>query len=154
MANKKASTRKVFKRAPSNPAPLHDGAPLVSKAVRIDAAALDNVLAQLLMTEDNKRRVRAYLVDGHSMRAIADAGGVSPELVSASVRRVRIKMQTLLNPWAFVTVPLTLPLALAEELRGLSDLLAKLDDADTAQAILKDVQRAVTIAKTKVLDAD
>lgn len=100
---------------------MHDRAPLVSKAVRIDKAALDDVLAQRSMTSGNKRRVRA-------------------------------KMQTLLNPWSFVTVPLTLPLGLAEELRGLSDLSAQLDDFNTAQAILKDVHRAITIAKTKVLD--
>ena len=121
--------------------------------MRIDKAALDDVLVQLAMTPENKRHVCAYLVSGESMRAIATREGVSPELVSASVRRVRAKMQTLLNPWAFVTVPLTLPLGLAEELRGLSDLLAQLDDPDAAQAILKDVYRAITVAKTKVLDA-
>ena len=55
--------------------------------MRIDKAALDDVLVQLSMTSDNKRRVRAT-------------------------------MQTLLNRWAFVTGPLTLPLGLAEELRG------------------------------------
>ena len=38
-------------------------------------------------------------------------------------------------------------------MRGLSDLLAKLDDPDAAQAILKDVHRSLTVAKTKVLDA-
>lgn len=144
--------RKVSKQQAPEAAPLHDRAPLVSKAVRIDAAALDTVLAQLSMTDDNKRRVRAYLVDGLSMRAIAASDRVSPELVSASVRRVRTKMQTCLNPWAFVTVPLTLPLTLAEEMRGLSDLLAQLGDPAAAQAILKDVHRAITVAKTKVFD--
>ena len=92
---------KIPRRTASTAAPLHDRARLVSYAVRIDKAALDDVLAQLSMTSDNKRRVRA-------------------------------KMQTLLNPWSFLTVPLTLPLELAEELRGLSDLLAQLDDPHAA----------------------
>jgi hypothetical protein len=136
------------------PAALHDGKPLVHKATRIDARVLDAVLAEMKMTDANKDRVRAVLVDGVSMREVASADAVSPELVSASVRRVRAKLHGNLPPSTFITASLTLPIVWAEELRGLADLIHNLRSEVLRDAILKDVQKAMTLAKTKALDED
>jgi DNA-binding CsgD family transcriptional regulator len=131
---------------------LHDGKPVVHKAVRIEAAALDAVMAEMKLTDANKIRVRAVLVDGLPMREVARSNAVSAELVSATVRRVRAKLHGNLPPDTFVTVSITLPLVIAEELRGLSDLLVTMRNQAYRQKILKDVQKAITVAKTKALD--
>jgi hypothetical protein len=133
---------------------LHDGKPMVHKATRIDPRALDAVLADMKMTEANKNRVRAVLVDGVSMREVANSDAVSPELVSASVRRVRAKMHGNLPPSTLITASMTLPLVWAEELRGLADLIHVMNNEAVRSSILKDVQKALIVAKTKALDAD
>jgi hypothetical protein len=159
MTKKPRATRKTASGAVSplisqRSTALHDGRPLVHKATRIDARALEAVLAEMKMTEANKNRVRAVLVDGVSMREVASSDAVSPELVSASVRRVRAKMHGNLPPSTFITASMTLPLVWAEELRGLADLIHNMRDDSLRAAILKDVQKAFTSAKTKALNED
>lgn len=126
--------------------------PLINKVTRMRLTDLDIVLATMRMNDDNKRRVREYLVDGKSMREIAAQDGCSPELVSSAVNRVRIQLNKSISPWAFTTIALTLPLTLAEELRGLSDGLSQMKDNDRANHILKDVLRAVALAKMEMID--
>jgi hypothetical protein len=133
---------------------LHDGKPLIHKATRIDEAALNAVLADMKMSELNKDRVRGVLVDGKSMREVASSDAVSPELVSASVRRVRAKLYGNLPPSTFVTASLSLPLVWAEELRGLADLIHNMNNEALRAVILKEVQKAITAAKTKALNDD
>lgn len=138
-------------KTPSRKASRHEAAPLVDKIMRMSAQDLEPILATLGMTEDNKRRVREYLVEGQSMPDIAARDGVSRELVSSAVRRTRARINQLINPRAQITVSLTLPLQLAEELRSLCDGLARLEDSDLVDSILKDVRRSVAAAKVKVL---
>ena len=123
----------------------------MASATRVDAVALETALATMRLTEDNKRRVRAVLVHGQAMREVARDERVSPELVSSAVRRVRRQLGGHLNAWAYVTVPLTLPLTLAEELRGLSSALEAMQDVERARAILHDVNKAVVLAKTRAM---
>lgn len=132
-------------------AALHDGKSLLSKAVRVDADALDAVLAGINMTEDNKARARAVLVHGRTMRDVAREGQVSAELVSSVVRRVRAQLTANVSPWTMVTVPLTLPLTLAEELRGFVDAVSKLGDQARAESLLRDVLKATALAKAQAL---
>ena len=127
---------------------------LMSKAVRVGSADLDKVLATLRMTEDNKRRARAVLVEGRVMREVAREDGVSAELVSSVIRRVRAALNNKLGAWTFVTVQLTLPLALAEELRGLSEGLARSNDEGRAREVLEGVVKQVALAKVQVLYGD
>ncbi len=130
---------------------LNEAHPMMSKAVRVGAADLEAVFAKLRLTEDSMRRAREVLVQGRPIREVARDEGVSAAVISAVVRRIRTKLNTQLDAWAFVTVPLTLPLTLAEELRGLSDGLAKMNDQSQAEVILKEVLKAVVLAKAKVL---
>lgn len=132
-------------------AALHDGKSLLSKAVRVDAEALEAVLAGINMTDDNKARARAVLVDGRTMRDVAREDQVSAELVSSVVRRVRAQLTANVSPWTMVTVPLTLPLTLAEELRGFVDAVSKLSDQARAEALLREVLKATALAKAQAL---
>lgn len=125
---------------------------LMSKVVRIGAADFDAVISRLRLNDDNKRRARSVLVDGRVMRELAKEEGCSAELISSVVRRVRAQLNTRLGTWSFVTVPLTLPLGLAEELRGLVDGLIEMQDEAKAEVILKGVQKAVVLAKAQMLD--
>ena len=127
---------------------------LMSKAVRVGRADLDKVLATLRMTEDNKRRARAVLIEGMMMRDVAREDDVSAELVSSVIRRVRVALNNKLGSWTFVTVQLTLPLALAEELRGLSEGLSRSNDEEKARAVLEGVVKQVALAKVQVLYGD
>lgn len=131
-----------------------DNKSLMSKAVRVGSADLDRVLATLRMTDDNKRRARAVLAEGRVMREVAREDGVSAELVSSVIRRVRAALNNKLGAWTFVTVQLTLPLALAEELRGLSEGLARSTDEGKARDALEDVVKQVALAKVQVLYGD
>jgi len=139
----------VRREAPA--AALHDGKSLLSKAVRVASEDLERVLAGLNMTDDNKARARAVLVDGRSMRDVAREDQVSAELVSSVVRRVRAQLVANASPWTMVTVPLTLPLTLAEELRGFVDAVSKLDDQARAESLLRDVLKATALAKAQAL---
>jgi len=132
-------------------AALHDGKSLLSKAVRIEAEALEQVLAGINMTDDNKARARAVLVEGRTMRDVAREDQVSAELVSSVVRRVRAQLTANVSPWTMVTVPLTLPLTLAEELRGFVDAVSKLADQSRAEALLREVLKATALAKAQAL---
>lgn len=132
--------------------PARKATPLINKVTRMRLSDLDEVLTPMRMNDANKRRVREYLVEGKSMREIATQDECSPELVSSAVNRVRIQLNKSVNPWAFTTIALTIPLTLAEELRGLCDGLAQMDDTDQANHILKDVLRAVALAKMKMID--
>jgi DNA-binding CsgD family transcriptional regulator len=147
-------SRDIVRKAVNPHGALHDGKPLIHKATRIDERALNAVLAGMNMTDANKDRVRGVLVDGKSMREVASSDAVSPELVSATVRRVRAKLHGNLPPSTFVTASLTLPLVWAEELRGLSDLIHNMRNEALRATILKAVQKAITAAKTKALDDD
>jgi DNA-binding CsgD family transcriptional regulator len=153
-AAKRSATSKPRKISSPVASRLHDGKPVVHKAVRIEAAALDAVMAEMKLTDANKIRVRAVLVNGLSMREVARSDDVSPELVSATVRRVRAKLHGNLPPWSFVTVSLTLPLVLAEELRGFTDELATMNDVELRLKVLKNVQKAIAQAKLNILDSD
>lgn len=134
---------------------LSEGKPIIGRTVRVGSADLEKVLADMgRMTEANKARARKVLVGGMQMIDVADEDGVSRELVSNVVRRVRAKLNTQLDAWTFVEIPLRLPLSLAEELRGLSDGIAKMDDPAKAEVILKDVLKAILVAKSKVLYGD
>lgn len=134
---------------------LSGGRPIIGRYVRVGSADLEKVLADMgRMTEDNKRRARRVLVEGISMADVADADKVSRELVSNVVRRVREKLNTQLDAWTYVEIPLRLPLSLAEELRGLSDGIAKMDDPAKAEVILTPVLKAILAAKSKVLYGD
>lgn len=146
----KAPVKPLVRREAATAA-LHDGKSLLSKAVRVDAGALEAVLAGINMTDDNKARARAVLVDGRTMRDVAREGQVSAELVSSVVRRVRAQLTANVSPWTMVTVPLTLPLTLAEELRGFVDAVSKLSDQARAEALLRDVLKATAVAKAQAL---
>jgi hypothetical protein len=146
----KAPVKPLVRRARAAAA-LHDGKSLLSKAVRVDAEALETVLAGINMTADNKARARAVLVDGRTMRDVAREDHVSAELVSSVVRRVRAQLTANVSPWTMVTVPLTLPLTLAEELRGFVDAVSKLGDQARAESLLRDVLKATALAKAQAL---
>lgn len=146
----KAPVKQLVRREGAAAA-LHDGKSLLSKAVRVDAEALEAVLAGINMTDDNKARARAVLVDGQTMRDVAREDQVSAELVSSVVRRVRAQLTANVSPWTMVTVPLTLPLTLAEELRGFVDAVSKLSDQRRAEALLREVLKATALAKAQAL---
>jgi len=148
-ARHRAAKPLVRREAPA--AALHDGKSLLSKAVRVGAEDLERVLAGLNMTDDNKARARAVLVEGRSMRDVAREDQVSAELVSSVVRRVRAQLMANASPWTMVTVPLTLPLTLAEELRGFVDAVFKLEDQAQAEGLLRDVLKATALAKAQAL---
>lgn len=142
-------------KTPKETKSLSEGKPIIGRTVRVGSVDLEKVLSDMgRMTEENKSRARRVLVDGLQMIDVADADGVSRELVSNVVRRVRAKLNTQLDAWTFVEIPLRLPLSLAEELRGLSDGIAKMDDPAMAEVILKDVLKAILVAKSKVLYGD
>ncbi len=115
---------------------------------------MDLILADMRMSDENKARIRKHLVDGRSMRDIANEDKCSPQLVAAAVSRVRVKINESIGAWTYITVSLTLPLTLAEDMRGLCDSLSQMQDREKANAILKEVQRSIAVAKTKIIDSE
>ena len=66
---------------------------------RVDSAQLEDALASMnRMQEAGKSRVRAYFLEGMSLRDIASRDSVSLETVANTVRRVRAKLTEQLAP--------------------------------------------------------
>lgn len=154
MVKSAVSKNKGARAAPArvNLQPNNAG-PMVNRIERMGLEDLNAVLKGMpRLNESNKQRVREYLVEGKTMRAIAEAHSCSPELVRSAVARVRLQLNKSLGAWTYVTVSLTLPLMVAEELRGFSDSLAQMQDPEAANAIMKGVLRELSVAKTRIID--
>jgi hypothetical protein len=124
---------------------------LLSRAVSVDAETLEHALAPMRMTERNKAAAYDVLVRGMTQAEVAARDGKSRELVSSVVRRVRSRLAESVNAWSFVSVQLTLPLTLAEEMRGLADAISKMDDRAAAEELLHEVLLACAVAKASAL---
>jgi predicted DNA-binding protein YlxM (UPF0122 family) len=105
-------------------------------------------------SEETKQSMREYFVEGRSMPEIAKRRGCSVENIANPVRRVRTMLAKILAPWQYVSVTLTLPLGLAEDLNELCEALVHVKTTEEADKILMPVAHAVAAAQKKVAGYD
>jgi hypothetical protein len=113
---------------PSMARPLAD--PVI---VRARSEDLEAVLKQMPRTvEATKTRLREYFVDGLTMHEIAERHQCAVPQVHNAVRHARAALAAQMSPWSYVSVTITVPILLAQELQSLSGQLARLKKREAA----------------------
>ena len=112
----------------SPPRPLADAV-----IVRTRPEDLEAVLANMPRTSDaTKTQLREYFVEGLAVPEIAARHGSAVGQVHNAVRYARAALVEQMSPWSFVSVTITLPILLAQELQTLSNQLVQLKKRDVA----------------------